>query len=302
MSFQRVQVFYNIETAALSNSVGRTLRPADFPRITEGQKNLVLKIDYIRTGGDLVTDLFLNSDTYNFNGAQDFDDATALLMQTTDSGFNFAGDRTDLDVTGGKHSLRWDADSAPLVTFLDGTPILPSSEIMGQIDVFPAAVTEPKSSFGFKYFVLNALTGTGPAAPLTNFYTKAETDALLAGKEDKQTTAATNKDGTVAAVHDVFTVPASRDSMPLKGFVKTVSITGSAVLPKIRWKTDGGIILHGPVLMSASEGLAGGIMRFSFGNDEALVAGTIVQAEITDAGTSTTHVLDFRYNGIEEDA
>ena len=293
--------FYNIDTFQISDINGNTLGDSAFPQTFLKQQDLVLAIDFIRNEGVAVTDLFLNDDVFGFAAAQDFDVATALLLQTSDSGFNVSGDRPDLDVPNGKISVQIDADSGPLATFLGVSQI---ETLEAEIQLFAAAATNPKGVFQFKIKARNLVdnAGAGPApAPVGSFYTKIEEDAFHAGLEALRTRFLAGVDATVAATSDIHTVPALRTRLVRFFDIRTTAITGAAGMPTIRIKTAAGVELVPPTAMTVAQGVVGGHMRLETVHDKVLAAGEKTQVEVTVAGTSTTHVFTIYDDGNEVD-
>lgn len=304
MAQQLTSIFFNVDSGALSNSAGLS-KSGQFvkPIIYLKQKDLILSVDFIRADGTAVDDLFLANDTWGFAADDDFDTGSTLMMQSGDSEFNIALDRPDLSITNGRISLRLDADTTELTTALAATAEI---EIKGEIQCFNFGETNPKAVFRIGLTVRNLVdnAGAGPApAPVGSFYTKAEADALLGGKEELQTITTVGIDMKVLATTNLFTIGTGRKSIPKAVYVNTTAITGASGMPKIKVVTDGGAELFPATKMDASgEGVVGGLMRLELTHDKMLAAGEIVQLEVTDAGTSTTHTVSAFYNGLDVSA
>lgn len=293
--------FYNIDTFQISDVDGNTLGDASFPQTFLKQQDLVLAIDFVRNLGLPVTDLFTLTDAFGFAADKDFSTATALLMQTSDSGFNVLNDRPDLDVENGKISVQLDADTTQLESFLGVSQI---ETIEAEIQLFAAAATNPKGVFQFKLKVRNLVdnAGAGPSpTPAGSFYTKVEIDSFLLGKEDLRTRPKSGVDATVAATSDIQTIPTLRGRIVKNFFIRTTELTGLAGLPTVKVQTDAPVELIGPTVMPAGAGVAGGIMRMKTLHDKFIAAGEKIQLVVTVAGTSTTHVITLYDDGVEVD-
>lgn len=295
-------MFINVNTKTQALADGTPAPNSAVPSVFFQQKNLVLAVNFIDDSGNLVTTLFTATDSFSFAADEDFDrSATLPWILTPDSGFNVPGDRPDLDVAGGKISIRLDANTGRFGT---GIGVLRDKQLNAQIKAFSAAETEPKSVFSHFIEAFNLIenTGAGPTAPVSNFYTKAEADALHAGLEDLRTRLATSIDAKVAATTDIQTTPALRARIVKNFIIRTTAITGAAGLPSIEIKTDGGAILVADTVMPVGAGVVGGLMRLESTHDKILAAGEKTQLRIVTPGTSTTHIISVYDDGIEVDA
>jgi len=308
MALQIISINYNIETGRQSSSGGTTKRNQDLPIISRRQKDIVLAIDLVRSNGSAVSDLIELTDTFTWAVDLDFDQTTVPKMKTTNSGFNIPGDRPDLDIVNGKLSLRMNADTGELATDLGiGTGAKSKRTYSMELQIFALAAGNAKGIFLFDTELGDGITvknilddaGTGPApTPVINFYDIAQIDSFLADKENLQSPPGpTGIDAKIAADTNVFTLPAATEYKAGTGDTITREITGAAGLPTIQWKTSGGLILSPAIAMSASEAQVGHIMEVELDNEIIIPAADIVQAEITIAGTSTTHTVDFKFNG-----
>ena len=137
----------------------------------------------VRSNGSAVTDLFSLTDSWGLSADDDYDVASALMLQSLDAEFNIANDRSDLDVVNGKISFRIDADVTELS---DGLGVLPEIDLKGEIQVFNSGEANPKAVFRLdmvaRNLVDNASAGPSPT-PAASCYTKTQADALVPGKE-----------------------------------------------------------------------------------------------------------------------
>ena len=308
MALQIIPITYNIETGRQSSAGGTTKRNQDLPIISRRQKDIVLAIDLVRSDGSAVDDLIELTDTFTWAVDDDFDQTTVPKMKTTNSGFNIPGDRPDLDKVNGKLSLRMDADTAPLATDLGtGAGAKAKKTYDMELQIFAAAAPNAKAVFLFDtelgdgIIVKNILddAGTGPdPTPVINFYNITQIDSFLIDKEALQSPpAATGIDAKIAATTNLYTLAAATEYIPQKLYALTREITGAAGFPTIQAKTSGGLILSPAIAMSASEAQVGHLMEIVLDNEIIIPAADIIQAEITLAGTSTSHSLDFKFNG-----
>ena len=299
--------FYNIETRKLSNAAGlsRSGAAVVVPAVYLKQENPIFHVDFIRSDGSLVTDVFLADDVWGFAGDDDFDPGSTNMLLSADDQFNLPADRPDLDVAGGKICYRVNGDSAELdAAFVALSNVEKLPKFFGEIQNFNLAAANPKSIFRFDMDALNLVNnaGAGPApTPIGDFYTKVETDAKLAGKEDLRTRPVTGIDATVAATTTANTIPALRKRIVKFYDIETTAITGTAGMPDIEIKTDGGAIIVPPTTMLVAEAVVGGLMRLETVHNRMLAAGEIVQVRIATAGTSTTHVISVFDDGVEVD-
>ncbi len=312
MALEIQTVNYNIDTRRQSSSSGATLRNQALPQITRRQQNQVLAINLLRTLGGAVSDLINANDVFSWVAElkDDFDLTTIAQMKTLNANINRIGDRPDLDIVNGKLSVLLDADTQELLdtlkdddTAISNVTLSMELQIRNFGDLLPKAIYRFDVDKGDGLIVLNIMddAGAGPGpTPVGDFYDKPTIDSFLAAKEELQSPAANiGVDAKVVAVENVFTMPALTEHKAVAGDVVTRVITGLAGLPTIQWKTSGGLILSAAVAMIADEAVVGGIMHFELDNGIIIPPPDIVQAEITIAGTSTTHTIDYKYNGQE---
>lgn len=312
MALEIQTINYNIDTRLQSSSTGTTLRNQDLPRITRRQQNQVLAINLLRDDGSPVSDVINADDVFSWVAElkDDFDLSTTPQMKTLNANINRIGDRPDLDILNGKLSVLLDADTQELLdTLKDDATAISSVTLNMELQIRNLGDSLAKAIYrwdvdnGDGLIVLNIAddAGAGPGpTPVGDFYTKTEIDSFLLTKEELQSPLAnTGVDAKVAAVQNVFTLPALTEHIAQTGYVVTRAIAGLAGLPTIQWKTSGGLILSPAIVMLASEAVIGRIMEFELDNGIIIPAGDIIQAEVTNAATSTTHTIDYKYNGQE---
>ena len=272
MSSQLFQMFINVETNTQALEDGTPAPNSAFPAVFFQQKNLVIAVDFIDGSGNAVTNLFNNDDSFSWAADDDFNRAVLPWMLTGNSGFNQPGDRPDLSIVNGRLSYRIDANTTEYDTEIG---VLRDKQLSAQIKAFNAGETEPKSVFNHFIQAFNLIenTGAGPPAPVSNFYTKAEADALHAGLESLRTRPKLAIDAKVSATTEIHEVPALRARMVENYRIRTTAITGAAGMPSIEIKTDGGAILVPETAMLASEGVVGGLMRLKSVHNRILAAG-----------------------------
>ena len=310
MALEIQTINYNIDTRRQSSSSGATLRNQALPQITRRQQDQVLAINLLRTLGGAVTDLINADDTFVWVAElkDDFDQTTTVQMKTFNVNINRIGDRPDLDVVNGKLSVLLDADTLELLGTLGAGPGATGTVTLSmELQIRNLGAPLPKAVYRWDVdkkdglIVLNIIddAGAGPGpTPVNEFYTIPEIDAIVAGLEQLQSPAPnTGVDAKVAATETVFNIPAVTEYIARTGYVVTRTITGAAGLPTIQWKTSAGLILSPAIAMSASEAQVGHIMEFELDNEIIIPAADVVQAEITIAGTSTTHTIDYKFNG-----
>ncbi len=298
-------MFVNIERDRQTSATGQDVSQKELPTVTLSQKNLVLGIDLIREGGGAVTDILLANDSFSFAADDDFDSGSTPLMLSPDVEFNVPGDRPDLDIVNGKISVRLDADTAELGTSLGTTR---EKVITGEIKAFNSSETNPKLISHFQILARNLVEGGGvPGAPVSNFYTKAEADALFYTKAAVDALVAgglpfesANVDFKTPATHNIATVPAGKKWLPLWFFDRTDAITTPAAAASIKLKTDGPRDLTSVVVSDSNA--VDDITRVQLTDTTLVLAGEILQAEITVGSTAATHDGKFSVRIIEYDA
>jgi len=300
MAFLNQQIFnVNIDQNIISTPAGVGASTDQVPIVTLTQKNIVFVIDLLLDAGLRADFLIEATDTFAFAADVDFNPATANMMVSTNAEFNITGDRSDLDVTGGKISVRVDADTLPLE---NGLGIQPEIQLFGEIKIFAAAAINPKVIFTFPILARNTVdNSTSPLPPISNFYTKAEVDALLAAFAEQDTFAtASPVDVTGLATHSLFTVPAGKIFIPEVLYDITDTISGGGVAHQYKLKTDLPRDLSS-VLVSDSD-TVDEFKRVDIADTTAVRAGRVVQVEVTTASTFTTHNVIFAVGGRMIDA
>ena len=300
MALQTFPLYYNIDQQKLVDSGNSEIfTPQNSPVVFRDLEDIVFTMDFFRDNGTLATDVFELTDTWSFEADDDFDEASTSLIQSLDAEFNIGGDRSDLDVAGGKISWRVDTTSTNLETAID---TLGELSLTGEVKVTAAAATVPKARFQFKLIVKNKVHSTGtPGSPVSNFYTKAEVDALLAGKNDTVDFATvTTIDFTATATHDVTTVPTGKVMIVERVLDITKTITGAGTAAFWKPKTDAPTDL-GSAIESDSNAL-NAIGRREITHETTIPAGEKVQIEITTGSTATTHTGQFIVIGRVKDA
>ncbi len=282
-------------------SDGAAANEGQFPELWQDQQNIVLHIDVVEDDGVTpVTDLFNTTDTFFLAIAQDFDHATTVLTDTDDSGFNNLADRADLDVENGKLSVRLDGFRAELVAFFLTLADRREQTVDAQIKVRNMGEPNQKKVLSFRIVLKNVLErgGVGPAPPTDNFFTKGETISLIAVLEPIQTGTI---DFKVAATHTLFTVPTDKAYIVDKISDRTDVISGGGVAHSYKVKTDAPLDISS-VFLSASVAVDQ-ISREDIQHDFIILpAGTIIQVEITNGSTFTTHDGRFILSGRLVDA
>lgn len=279
-------IFYNVESQKQSNSRGQSKGTIRQPIVTLKQQNLVIGVDFVDSDGVPVTDLLTLTDTFSFTADNDFATGTPLKLLSTDSEFNIVGDRPDLDVVNGKISFRIDAATLDLETLL-GTEDF--KELTGEIKIFDAATTNPKAVFRLTITANNLVdnSGAGPSpSPVALFFTKIEVIALLAGKEDLGSGQSTTIDFTVSGTTDIFTVLVDTVYRLEDVGDRTDSISGSGSPHTFKVKTSAGDLTS---VLTSHATAVNEFTRIVTTHDVLLLAGTIVQYEVIDPSTFTTH-------------
>ena len=298
MSFETFPVFIERKRNVQVLAGNAQANAVDFPELWVDQQNVVLHIDLINADGTPVTDLFNLNDTFSLAIAEDFDHGTTVLSDTDDSGFNVPAHRSDLDVVNGKISVLLNGFKTEFIDFLDKK----REEILNvQIKVFNVSETNQKKVMSFFINGKNVLErgALGPGEPVENFFTKAETLALIAVLKPIQTN---NIDFKVSATHDLLSVPTDAAYIIDDFSDRTDTISGSGTPHSFKLITDLGPTDLTSIILSDSNSL-NTISRVSVQHGKIIVPpGTKIQAVITDPSTFTTHEGRFVLHGRLVDA
>lgn len=286
MALQSLNIFYNVDIGRQSGANGEEARQDTFPLIYRQQKDLIVNVDFIRTGGGAATGIFLATDTFEFAADVDFISGTVVALKTLNTGFNTPGDRPDLDVAGGKITFRVDGNTVELVEKLGSEAAI---TLFAEIKAFPLAISDPKAVFQFIFNARNLVDPAGgvPNPPISNFFTKAEILSLIAGFNTRSFEVAV-ADFKTPATFDLYTVPAGKLGKVVSVEDVTDAISGGGTPHTFKAKTDDGPRDLGTPILSTSD-TVGRQTRVLITDLDMIPAGSKVQAEITIGSTFTTH-------------
>jgi len=176
------EIFINVDGGFESQENGKSkIQNGQEIKVTLSQ-NPIWGITCLKDDGEAQT--FELTDTFSFVADNDFNAATTEPIRSPNSEFNVPGDWVSLDVVNGLISVRIDANTAELQTKLGTTNS--EVELIGELQVFAAAATEPYIVSRFQVITRNLVDKSGVVPPpvITGFYSSAQVDSLLIDKED----------------------------------------------------------------------------------------------------------------------
>lgn len=219
------EIFINVDRGFQSQEDGKNkIQNGQEIKVTLSQ-NPIWGLTCLKDDGTAQT--FDLTDTFSFVADTDFNVATTEPLRSGNSEFNVPGDWVSLDVVNGLISVRIDANTAELQTKLGTT----KSEItmIGELQVFAAAATEPYIISRFTVIARNIVDQSGVVPPpiVSGFYSSAQVDSLLAGKEplSLRGLAVSAFDATATPSVSIFT--ADDDTLLVAMYFVMVTLTGS---------------------------------------------------------------------------
>jgi hypothetical protein len=180
---RQIDVWYDKDGDRVLDSVGRA---AVTPYIYYGEQALMLlrvvKSDLTAYTGFSATDVPAAAIDQTPGGTG------APMVETLTAGINVAGDWALVDPANGLFSIRLDAYTTPFQTAISTLKTLP---VTFRLQALPAGESYISAVVQFAMEARGRISlGAGsPAVPLSDYYTKIQADALLAGKVDKVGTA-----------------------------------------------------------------------------------------------------------------